>query len=121
MKDGRAGRAREGEKLGIAGAAGVGRALFGDVVAHRRLIHDPTQKLYSGDDGIAVELARQIARLYRRRLARIGRLDAHEAAALRPQLTDRCDEARERMRSEERRVGKEGGCRGWTEWCGQSG
>src|SRR5262249_57235084 len=97
MKDGRAGRACEREQLGIARAALVGSAVCGDVAANRRLTHDPTQKLEPGDEGIAVGGAREITRLDRRRLLRIGRLDAHEAAALRPQLTDRRDEARERM------------------------
>jgi hypothetical protein len=42
-----------------------------------------------------------------RRLPRIGRLNAHEAAALRSQLTDRGDEAWKRVQSDARRVGAE--------------
>src|SRR5262249_62218584 len=87
MKDGRAGRAREGEKLGIAGAARIGRAFFGDVAAHGRLTHDPTQKLESGDDGVAVGAAREITRLDRRPLLRIVRLDELELAMLPLALT----------------------------------
>src|SRR5262245_15705978 len=45
----------------------------------------------------SVDWLGQIARLDRRRLSRIGRLDAHKPAALRPQLTDRCDEAGKRL------------------------
>ena len=95
MKDCRACRARELQQLRVTRAAEIGRPLFGDVAAHRRLAHDATQKLHSLEDGVAVDWAGQIARLDRWRLARVGRLDAHEAAALRSQLTDRCNEARE--------------------------
>jgi hypothetical protein len=42
----------------MARTARVGRAFFGDVAAHRRLLHDPTQKLNSGDHSIAVGLDR---------------------------------------------------------------
>ena len=51
--------------------------------------------------------SRQISRLDRRRRGRIGRLDAHEAATLRPQLTNRCDEARKRVQRRPRRFAAE--------------
>src|SRR5262245_38922963 len=107
MKDGRTRLAGERQELRIARAAGIGRALFGDITAYCRLLHDPPEKLHPGDDGVAVGSARQIARLDRWRLRRIGGFDTHEAAALRPQLTHRCDEARERVQRGTRRVGAE--------------
>ena len=57
----------------------------GDMARHggRRQIRRST--LTPATHGLAVLLRRQIVRLDRRRVARIGRLDAHEAAAFRPQ------------------------------------
>ena len=108
MKYGRAGRAREREQVRIAGAVRTGSALLGDVAAHRRLTHDPAQQLHSGHHRVAVVAgSTDSAAGSPAARSRIRRLDAHEAAALRPQLADRRDEARERMQGGAGGVGAE--------------
>ncbi len=68
---------------------------------------DRLQLPHAGEQRVAVELAREIARLDRGRLGRVRRLDAHVAAALGTQLAHRDDEARERVQGGACRVGAE--------------
>ena len=65
------------------GRAGID--LLDDVARQRRRLGHAAQRLDAGEQRVAVLLGGEIVRMDRRRLPRIGRLDADVAAALRPQ------------------------------------
>ena len=68
-----------------------------DVARHRRRLEDAAQRLDAGHDGLAVLLRRQIVRVDRGRLMRIGGLDPYMASSLRPQQRAHAGDAWKRM------------------------
>ena len=105
VEDRRALVAREREQIVVGRRGRARQVLAGDVRRERARRREPAREPDAGDDRRAVMIGRQVARLHRRRRQRVRRLDAHEAARLRPQLAHRQREARKRVDRRARHVG----------------